>query len=161
MLTNVKWGRCAELRSGSQTDLPTHGWYWNPDVRVAVARGIHAFVAGTEYAHGGAALQECLVPMLRVTGVTSTGAGARITSVAWSGLRCRIELEAAAEGYTVDLRRHAADVASSVVSKPKPVESGRTSLIIPDDTLEGQDAVAVLLDADGRLVHQTPTTVGG
>lgn len=160
-LTNVKWGRCAELKGDSQTDLPTHGWYWNGDVRVAVARGIHAFVAGTEYAHGGLTLQECLVPALTVTGSVSTGDGAHITDVEWVGLRCRVAVEGAGHGHTVDLRRHAADAESSVAASPKAPEGGRSSLIVPDDTLEGKEAFVVLLDGSGRLVHQTKTTIGG
>ncbi len=160
-LTNVKWGRCAELKGASQTDLPTHGWYWNRDVQVAVARGVHTFVAGTEYAHGGLTLQECFVPTLTVTGGASTGGNARITSVEWLGLRCRVEVEGGEEDVVVDLRRHAADASSSVTAMPKAPEDGRASLIVPDDTLEGRDAVTVLLDSQGRLVHQVATIVGG
>jgi len=161
VLTNVKWGRCAEIKGGSQTDLPTYGWFWNPDVRIAVARGIHVFVAGTEYAHGGLTLQECLVPELAVTGGTSTDTGVRIAAVEWIGLRCRVDVEGSALECTVDIRLHAADAGSSITSKPKDAEEGRASLIVPDDTLEGQEAFVVLRDAEGRLLHQMKTIVGG
>ena len=45
------------------SDLP---WHWNPVLRIASPPGIGAFVANTEYAHGGVSLQECVIPELIV-----------------------------------------------------------------------------------------------
>src|SRR5690606_30847836 len=134
-LTNVKWGRCAEIKGGSKTDLPTHGWFWNPEVRIAVARGIHTFIANMEYAHGGLTLQECLIPRLLVMAGDHTGSTACITSVEWVGLRCRVSIEGARDGWLVDVRHHAGEAESSVIAKPKRVGDGRASIIVADDRL--------------------------
>lgn len=160
-LATARWARSAELVPGSQTELPTHGWFWNPDVRVAVAPTIHAFALGVEYAHGGLTLQECLVPRLVVTGSAATEASARMTSAEWVNLRCRVAVGGEASGTTVDLRLRPADAASSVALAPKPVVDGAASLVVPDDTLEGAAAVVVLLSASGTVVHQLSTVIGG
>ena len=160
-LTTAKWARAAEMVLGSQTSMPTHGWFWNDGVRVAVAPTVHAFSRGVEYAHGGLTLQECLVPRLAVTAGAAAGPPARIASVTWTRLRCRVELDGAGEGLAVDLRRRPADASSSVALGVKTVQEGGASLIVPDDTLEGEPATVVLLGVSGEVVHQAQTVVGG
>ena len=53
-------------RAARRRTLPTYPWYWNPVLRIASPPGIGAFVANTEYAHGGISLQECVIPDLIV-----------------------------------------------------------------------------------------------
>jgi hypothetical protein len=64
--TEVRKGRCAVLKAGVVTEQQTVPWHWNPDVRIAVAPGIHGYEAGKEYEHGGFSPQECVVPVIRV-----------------------------------------------------------------------------------------------
>jgi hypothetical protein len=52
-LVATKWARCAAVSGGSTPSVPTYPWYWNPVLRIASPPGIGAFVANTEYAHGG------------------------------------------------------------------------------------------------------------
>ena len=65
-LVATKWSRCAAVKGGSTPNIPTYPWYWNPVLRIASPPGIGAFVANTEYAHGGISLQECVIPDLVV-----------------------------------------------------------------------------------------------
>jgi len=58
--------RCGILKSNVATDRLTQPWFWNPQVRVALAPGISAFTAGKYYDHGGLTLQECLTPVLNI-----------------------------------------------------------------------------------------------
>ena len=39
--TEVKKGRCARLKDGAVVDVPTVPWFWDPDVRIALAPGRH------------------------------------------------------------------------------------------------------------------------
>src|SRR5438445_447841 len=52
-LVATKWSRCAAVKGGSTPNIPTYPWYWNPVLRIASPPGIGAFMANTEYAHGG------------------------------------------------------------------------------------------------------------
>jgi hypothetical protein len=159
-LTEDRWGRCALLAAGSTVGLPRRPWHWSPDVWVALAPGITCFVAGKEYAHGSLSLQECLVPQLLVRAPVPVGPAAVITSVRWTGLRCRVVVEGDADGLRVDVRTRPAD-ASSSLAVPKAVGSdGAASLLVEDDGAEGAAAVVVLVTADGRVVARHATTVG-
>ena len=64
----------------------------NPLLRIASPPGIGAFVANSEYAHGGISLQECVVPELIVErgeeAVTAT-----ITEISRRGMRCRVTVK--------------------------------------------------------------------
>jgi hypothetical protein len=66
-VTEVRKGRCAVLKPGVKTDQPSVPWHWNPEVRVAVAPGIHCYEAGKEYEHGGISPQECVIPVITAT----------------------------------------------------------------------------------------------
>ena len=51
----------------ASVDVPTVPWFWDPDVRIALAPGATCFEANKEYEHGGVSPQECIVPRLTVT----------------------------------------------------------------------------------------------
>ena len=88
-LVATKWSRCAAVKGGSTPDIPTYPWYWNPILRIASPPGIGAFVANTEYAHGGISLQECVIPEL-VVERGEDAVSATITGISWRGMRCRV-----------------------------------------------------------------------
>jgi hypothetical protein len=96
------------------------------------------------YAHGGISLQECLTPVLVVSGGASSAPAAAITEISWKGLRCNVEVSGATAGMQADLRRDAG-----------------AHLLVEDDELEGVRVVAVLLSPDGRVIAQRRTRVGG
>ena len=161
-LTASRWARCAAIKGGSKVEVPTVKWHWNAHERVAVAPGIACFGAGNEYAHGGLSLQESLVPVIRVTaGETAAKTAAKIGDISWVGLRCRVQVETAAPGLSMDLRSKVNDPSSSVC-KVRPVDAnGAASLLVADDELEGTSAVVVVLDAGGHVIAKLPTIIGG
>jgi hypothetical protein len=160
-LTVLRKGRCAVLKAGDQTDQHTIPWHWDKDVRIAVAAGIACYEAGKEYEHGGISPQECIVPVITASKpVAAIATEATITGVAWKGLRCAITVSGAGAGMTVDIRTKAGNAATSLTA-PKAVETGAASLLVEDDDQLGAAAFVVLLTADGSLVAQTQTTVGG
>ncbi len=161
-LTASRWARCAAIKGGSKVEVPTVKWHWNAHERVAVAPGIACFGAGNEYAHGGLSLQESLVPVIRVTaGEAAAKTAAEIGDVSWVGLRCRVQVDTAAPGLSVDLRSKVNDPSSSV-GRVRPVDAnGAASLLVADDELEGTSAVVVVLDAGGHVIAKLPTIIGG
>ena len=74
--------------------LPTAAWSWNPSEQFATPNGAACFNTGgsTSYAHGGISLQECLTPVLVVSGGSSSAPAAAITEISWKGLRCNLEV---------------------------------------------------------------------
>jgi len=66
-LTAVRKGRCARLKPLSKTDHQTVDWFWDDDVRIAVAPDICCYEASKEYEHGGLSPQECIVPVITVS----------------------------------------------------------------------------------------------
>lgn len=159
-LVATKWSRCAAVKGGSTPDIPTYPWYWNPILRIASPPGIGAFVANTEYAHGGISLQECVVPEL-VVERGEAAVAATITSISWRGMRCRVTVESNAAGLQVDLRRNWKQAATSIVAAVKELASnGETSLAVADDKHEGAAASVVVFDTSGRVLDYKPTTVG-
>jgi hypothetical protein len=96
------------------------------------------------YAHGGISLQECLTPVLVVSGGASSAPAAAITEISWKGLRCNVEVSGATAGMQADLRRDAG-----------------ARLLVEDDELEGVRVVAVLLSPEGGVIAQRRTRVGG
>ena len=159
----VKKGRCARLKAGATVDVPTVPWFWDADVRIAVAPGLSCFEAGKEYEHGGISPQECIVPRLTVTAGTShaPAGGPEITKVTWLGLLCRIELTGAGHGIVVDIRGLAADPKTSIAERAKETTtSGKASLNVPDEDHEGQPAHLVLVGPDGQLLADRDLVVG-
>jgi hypothetical protein len=155
--------RCVRLGGEPTAALPRFSWYWQPAEFFGTPRGAAAFVAGTQYAHGGVSVQECVLPELmarRKAGVPSQPL--RVAEVTWAGLRCRVRAENAPAGTRVDLRRQPIQPGSRVVQEGKTLDSeGRASLVVPDDTLAGQAVFVVLLDPEGRLLAKIATAIGG
>jgi hypothetical protein len=161
-LTASRWARCASIKGNSTVDVPTVYWYWNAQERVAVAPSIACFGAGNEYAHGGVSLQECLVPVIRLTpGEDATKAVVEIDTVSWVGLRCRVHVKAIRSELRVDLRIKVNDPDSSLDQARSPDEKGMVSFLIEPDDLGGVTAVVVVLDAHGHVVAKQPTIIGG
>ncbi len=159
-LVETKWSRCAAVRGESEPVVPTYPWHWDPSLRIASPPGIGAFRAGTEYAHGGVSPQECVVPDLLAERDAAVAA-ARITSVVWRGMRCRIAVETGAPGAKVDLRLNRRQAESSIAAAVRALnDAGEASLVVPDDEHEGAAALVVVLDEAGRVLDDRPTTVG-
>ena len=161
-LTASRWARCAVIKGGSKVEVPTVRWHWNSHERVAVAPGIACFGAGNEYAHGGVSLQESLIPVIRVTaGDAASKTAAKVADVSWAGLRCRVQIEPAQPGLSVDLRTKVNDPGSSVNTVRRVDAKGVASLLVADDELEGTPAAVVVLDASGHAIAKQPTIIGG
>ncbi len=161
-LTRSRWARCAAIAGESAVQTPVVSWHWNLQAPVAVAPGIACFEAGHEYAHGGVSLQESLIPSVRVTaGTRSAAAQAKITDVAWVGLRCRVRVDGAEGQLRVDLRQRVGDPASSISTSRSVDDAGAASLLVADDDLEGASAVVVVLDAEDRVIAKQSTIIGG
>jgi hypothetical protein len=161
-LVESRWSRCASVKSGSHVDLPVAGWSWNAQERFAFAPGIHCFVSGHEYAHGGASLQECLIPVLEFvsTGAPSNAVVA-VNEIQWVGLRCRIKVEQATKGLLADLRTKP-NVPKTSITEPKTLDAdGKAALLVADSSLEGTMVSMVIVDASGNVVCKQATTVGG
>jgi hypothetical protein len=160
--TEVKKGRCARLKEGASVDVPTVPWFWDPNVRMAVAPGATCFEAGKEYEHGGVSPQECIVPRLTITaGSQSVAMGPEITSVKWLGLLCRIEIAGAGPGVKADLRALPADPKTSIAEEAKETGgASRVSLIVPDEAHQGERAHLVLVASDGQILVQRDVVVG-
>jgi len=161
-LAESRWSRCASIKDSSHVEVPIAGWYWNPQERFAYAPGAHCFVAGQEYAHGGASLQECMVPVLVLTSMAApAGVIVMVSEVQWAGLRCRVTVKPTTEGLLADLRTKP-NVPDSTIAGPKAVDAaGRVALLVADESLEGTTVSLVILDASGRVVCKEATTVGG
>jgi len=161
-LTASKWARCAAIKGESQVPVPTAAWSWNPSEQFATPTGAACFNTGStnSYAHGGISLQECLTPVLVVSGGASNAPATAITEISWKGLRCNLEVSGGTAGMTADLRREAAG-GPSVATTAKPIDDGGARLLVEDDELEGAVVVAVLISPDGRVIAQRRTVVGG
>lgn len=159
-LVATKWVRCAVVQGSSTPSVPTYPWYWNPLLRIASPPGIGAFVANTEYAHGGVSLQECVIPDL-VIERGEAAAAASITEISWRGMRCRVTVETNVAGLKVDLRLNWRQAKTSIVAAPKELSStGEASLAVSDDRHEGAAASVVVFDQTGQVLDYKSTTVG-
>jgi hypothetical protein len=160
--TEVKKGRCARLKDGAVVDVPTVPWFWDPDVRIALAPGVTCFEANKEYEHGGVSPQECIVPRLTITaGVAATTGGPEFTKVKWLGLQCRVEFSGVTEKVVVDLRGLPAEPKSGIAEQAKETSSaGKVSLVVPDEEHEGERAHLVLVAPDGQILAQREVVVG-
>ena len=159
-LVATKWARCAAVKGGSTPSTPTYPWHWNPLLRIASPPGIAAFLANTEYAHGGISLQECVIPDL-VIERGDESVSAEIAEISWRGMRCRVTVKTNSAGLQIDLRLNWKQAASSLVAAVKEIgPHGDASLAVSDDKHEGAAASVVVLDAGGRVLDHKPTTVG-
>jgi hypothetical protein len=158
-----KKGRCARLKDGADVDVPTVPWFWDQNVRIALAPGIACFEANKEYEHGGVSPQECIVPRMIVRAPATAAAtrGPEITKVKWLGLLCRIEFAGVGEGIVVDLRALPADPKTSIAEEAKETSSaGKVSLLVPDEQHQGEKAYLVLVDANDAILAQREVIVG-
>ena len=155
-----RWGRCAQLKQNVKVDGLTLGWYWNPNIPIHFPHGIHSFIAGRRYAHGGVSLQECVVPIITVVGEADKKTNAVIKSISWNGLTCKLEVTSDSNNLIADMRTDLADGKSTLV-KPKPLKDGEAVLMILDDESQGLDAIVVVCDSDGKVLAKQVTTVGG
>ena len=154
-LANDRWGRCALVKKDADVSgLPVVPWHWNPDVRVALAPGVCAFTEGYVYTHGGLSLQEAVVPTLTVTRSEGEGGRPALEDLRWVGFRLRVYLSETGGAATAELRTRAADPASRVAGPAEFDDAGAAALLVEDDRLEGETAVLVVLDAQGRPLLQ-------
>lgn len=160
--TETRWGRCAVLKESAHGTPLTFPWDWCEDVLVAYAPGVANFVAGTDYAHGGISLQECLVPVLQLDCVVEAGteAAVKIQSITWKGLRCAVVVEGGSADQLVDIRTKAALASTSLAASSKTLEGGKANLAIANDEFFGTAAIVVVLRADGQVLQKQTTTVG-
>jgi hypothetical protein len=159
---DVRKGRCARLKENATVAHQVLAWHWDPKVRIAVAPGIGCYEAGKVYEHGGISPQESITPRLTVEARKPSvpASVVRISSVRWVGLRCRVEVTGAPEGALVDLRTLPADATTSIATEPRTIEVETAALVVADDTLEGKQAVIVVISDEGVLA-QRPSIVGG
>ena len=162
-LTENKWGRCALLKPGAETEEHLYPWFWNPSQQIALADGVSCFKKGQEYTHGGLSLQECLTLKLTVARRAKPSASTQVafTGVKWVGLRCKVSINATTPSLRLDLRRQAGEAASSCVVKINEVIDGKASVVVEDADLEGGNATLTILAKDGSIVAQMPTVIGG
>jgi len=161
-LVATKWARCASVQGESSPNVPTFGWFWNAHARIASPPGIGSFIVNTEYAHGGVSPQECVVPDMLVE-QGEVALKAQITEISWRGMRCRVVVDTNATGLRVELRRNwkQADPEGQRIATAKDLGSnGQASLAVERDDYEGTAAMAVVLDATGRVLDYRPTTIG-
>lgn len=162
-LTETRWGRCALIKDSVQIDHLTVGWYWNPEVTVAMASGICNFTAGRHYDHGGLSLQECFTPVLKIINtkplILTSPQKASIVEVRWVGLVCKIKVDTEDSGIVAVLRTQPANQESEISTR-KVLKDGKCSLMVEDQYTE-TPAVVVLLDVQGNILAKQATIVGG
>lgn len=161
--TVIKKGRCARLKDGATVEAPTVPWFWDQDVRIALAPGVSCFDSNKEYEHGGVSPQECIVPRITVkAGVTpAVTGGPEITKIKWLGLQCRVEFTGVSDKVLVDIRGLPAEPKSSIAEQAKETSSaGKLSLVVPDEDHDGERAHLVLIAEDGRILAQREVVVG-
>ena len=159
-LTELRKGRCARLKEGSQTDQQVVPWHWNRAVRVAMAPGIHCYEAGKEYEHGGLSPQECVVPVLTATR-RAPHIHVSISEVKWRRLRCNVEVQGPMPGIRVDIRTKGGDPSTTLVKGGKELGAdGKVSLLVEDEDREDEAALIVVYGSGGAVVAQTSTIIG-
>ena len=156
---NGKRSRCAMVKPKAQTSYLQVPWSWNSEVSIATATGARSFYASYEYAHGGISPQECVLPILEVSGA-GIQRDVSVAKAVWEGHRLRIDITGGAD-LRVDLRLGAETSGPSMIKGGRVLdEKGRTSFLV-DDEHEREKACLVVLDDDGRVLAQRVVTVGG
>lgn len=157
----MRKGRTGRLAAGAVAPGATVPWYWDPDVRMAVAPGISVFVAGSVYEHGGVSQQECVTPVMTVM----AGGGPRgpvTLSIEWRGLRAQVKATGAPDGAVIDLRRKAGAAETSLLGAPVAVpEDGTARLLVEDDDAIETPAFLVLVDRHAAVVAEQTVIIGG
>jgi hypothetical protein len=163
-ITDLKWGRCAVLKETSQTDFQLIPWFWSDMIKTTSPPGASCFRNGMQFSHGGISLQELVVPRILVTEDGIDTNESRISEHRWIGLRCQIQIENPRRENKVDIRKRINDPESSLIEGRIARETspdGTISLPIGDPDNEGLDAFVVIIDEEGKIVHYSPTTIGG
>jgi hypothetical protein len=156
-----KWGRCAAIKAGSNTDEQQYPWFWNPTQSFALASGISSYKKRM-YTHGGLSVHECVTIGITVRSGAAPASDIKIKSVTWKQLRCTVEVNKATEGIKLDIRTHAGNAATSEANSIKSFKDKTScSVIVEDDDLEGHNVFVVILDEQGNALAQKSTTVGG
>ena len=160
-LVEIKKSRFAQIRQDATVDFIVLPWYWDRNIRIAIAPGVASFEEGKIYAHGGLSPQEVVVPEILVSRESSRTSGIDIGEPTWAGLRCRLNIQGAT-GYSADIRLQPADAQSSIVSGGKMIDiEGNVSLVIDDDSLEGKSEWLVIVDGRKNLIAQRGIRIGG
>jgi hypothetical protein len=157
----MKKGRTGRLADGAVAPGGTVPWFWDPDVRMAVAPGIATFVAGAVYEHGGVSPQECITPLITVRAATAPR-GPIAISIEWRGLRADVSVVGAPDGSRIDLRHKAGDPSSSLLAGPVSMSSDGMAriLVVDEDSIE-TPAFLVTVDVEGRVIAQDTVIIGG
>ena len=155
--------RVARLKAGaSRPDFPILPWTWDPTVEMVSAPGATAFEAGTIYEHGGLSLQECVIPVIEVSAGGGSSEPARITGLRWTGQRCRIDFDPVEADVVGEVRLAPADAATTIGGPRSASEPGEIKILVDEEkAAEGTSVFVVLLGADGVVLAQRQTTVGG
>ncbi|MBR1368481.1 hypothetical protein RJ53_02760 [Methanocalculus chunghsingensis] len=159
--TVVKKGRCARLHPDVQVSYPVLPWFWDRNVRIALAPGITCFEAGKEFDHGGLSPEEAVVPEIIVRRGGGVQSVIEVEPPVWRGLRLSVDTSGA-EGSRIDIREKPGDPATSLLEASKTIPAdGKVSLVIPDDRFEGTEAFIVILDDNGNPSAQRKVIIGG
>ena len=155
--------RVARLKVGAaRPDFPIVDWTWGFSIEMVSAPGAAAFEAGTIYEHGGLSHQECVTPVIEITASAGDSGPAQIVGIRWTGQRCRIDFEPAEADVVAEVRLAPADGTSAVGGPKSPSEPGEIKVLVDEEeAAEGTAAYVVLLSAEGAVVAQRQTTVGG
>lgn len=161
-LSENTWGRCAAIKPEAISNERHFPWSWNPNVHFALPAGVSCYKAHCEYTHGGISLQECMTLELIVTlGATTDGIPVTITDVTWKGLRCKVTVEGDPTGLSLDLRTHPGNAKTSIATVIKTFNTeGTSSVVVEDETLEGDPAYIAVIDHQNRLIAQKETQIG-
>ena len=162
-LADHRWGRCAAMKTTSETDVPTLKWHWNEEVVIASPPGVGCFRASMEYTHGGVSLQEMVTPVLRIFRGVPSGNSVRLVEGKWAGAKCRVSVIGDATGYQIDVRTLLSDKDTSLLANKQSVEitaEGKVAVFLEDDANIGRQAEIVLLDPSGKVIDSMSTTLG-
>jgi len=163
-LTQIRWGRCALVKTGAKSEEKLYPWYWNREQYIALAPGIYCYRGGSEYDHGGLSFQESLTLELEITSSPThrKRAGVRIKTITWRGFRCTVTAAGDTRGIYLEIRSHAGNPNSRLSQKTKPLdEQGKGSVVIEKDEFEGQKVYILLVEKKGQLIAQEETVIGG
>ena len=156
---NGKRTRCAMVKSSAETSYLQLPWTWNDQIYVAAATGARSFYAAYEYAHGGVSPQECILPVMDISGSASSN-DVSIKEARWEGLRLRIAVVGGAD-LRADIRLGVETAGISLAKGGRVLdEHGKTAVLISDE-YEGFPVSIVILDDHDRVVAHRTTKVGG
>lgn len=155
--------RVARLKPGAaRPNFPIVDWTWGISIEMVSAPGASAFEAGTIYEHGGLSHQECVTPIMEIAASAGDSGPTQIAGIRWTGQRCRIDFEPPEADVVAEVRLAPADAGTAVGGPKSPSEPGEIKVLVDEEeAAEGTTAYVVLLSADGTVVAQRQTTVGG